>query len=204
MIAAAPSVRWDPGRGMGYLRVEGAPYDAEYFRKYERYAATPLGRSLDRLRVDLVARHAGPAAVLDVGVGSGAFIEARGGKTYGFDINPAAVAWLEDRGLFRDPHERPVEVMTFWDSIEHIPDPAPMLANARRWVFVSLPIVPGAGPPAPDWRHLRPDEHCWYWTRRGFVRWMAGHGFRCVEHNMAESEAGRSDIHSFAFRRADV
>lgn len=198
---ACSGLVWLPAVGMGYYPVEEAPYDAEYFAKYERYAATDLGRRITQTRVDLVIRHLRGRAysTVDVGIGCGAYIEAAGGR--GFDINPAAVAWLEERGRFCDPRREPVDVLTFWDSLEHIPEAASYLIRARDWVFCSLPIVPGDGPPRPDWKHFRRDEHCWFWTRAGFLSWMAEQGFECVEHNTAESLLGREDIHSFAFRR---
>jgi hypothetical protein len=34
----------------------------------------------------------------------------------------------------------PVDVACFWDSLEHIHNPTPLLQNVRRWVFTSLPI----------------------------------------------------------------
>ena len=198
----ATGLVWLPERGMGYLPVADAPYDAAYWAKYEEYALTEMGRRLTALRCDLVSRHAGDrATVIDVGIGCGDFLVHRGGETFGYDINPVAVAWLKDRFAFRDPHDQPADALTFWDALEHIPDPGPILANARGWVFCSLPIVPGDGPPRLDWKHLRRDEHCWYWTRAGFIGWMAAHGFECVEHGTPESLAGREDIETFAFRR---
>lgn len=204
MTTATMALAWDAEAGVGYLPLDPteAPYDDAYFAKYERYADTAMGRRLNDIRVDLIVRHAGRPSVIDVGIGCGAFIDRRGWPTYGYDINPAGVAWLKDRHLFRDPHEQPADALTFWDSLEHIARPAPILANARRWVFASLPIVPGDGPPDPAWKHYRTDEHCWYWTRDGFIGWMADHGFRCVEHGTPETLVGREDIHTFAFRRA--
>jgi hypothetical protein len=193
---------WLPEHGMGWLPVTEAPYDAAYFAKYEGYAATEQGRAITAARIDLVARHAGEdVLVCDVGIGCGDFISERLGPTYGCDINPAGVAWLEARGLWLNPWERPVSALSFWDCLEHIANPAPLLANAREWVFVSLPIVPGDGPPREDWRHFRRDEHTLYWTAPGFIAWMREHGFECREHNQMETALGRQDIHSFAFRR---
>jgi hypothetical protein len=193
---------WLPARGMGYLRVTEQPYDGDYFRKYQQYALTPLGRQLTRLRVQLVHRYlSGHAPVLDVGIGSGSFVAQRGRSTFGYDIMPAAVDWLKTQGLYRTPADGPFAAVTCWDALEHIPDPAPVLAAARHFVFVSLPIVPGDGPPSPTWRHVRKDEHCWYWTRDGLIGWMREHGFGCVEHGTPESLAGREDIGTFVFRR---
>src|SRR5690606_13777463 len=128
-----------------------------------RYAATAMGVAITEARVALVDRHAGASSVplIDVGVGSGDFLEAMqaGGflEAYGFDVNPRGVDWLRAHGRLRDPYADYCEVATFWDAIEHIPDAARILANVRRWVFCSLPIVPGDGPPRHDWRHFRPD-----------------------------------------------
>jgi hypothetical protein len=198
---AATELLWLPHRGMGWYPVTEAPYDEAYFAKYARYAETEMGRRITAARVDLVNRHAGPgASVCDVGIGCGDFVQARP-NTFGSDCNPAGVSWLLERGLLVDPTRETFDALTFWDSIEHIPDPSPLLTNAREWVFVSLPVVPNDGPPAASWKHYREDEHCWYWTLSGFLRWMMEHGFVCKERNTVETDLGREDVHSFAFRR---
>lgn len=196
---------WLPERGMGYfpVRTGTKPYDAKYFDKYTGYRDLPTFEALNRARCELVARHAGQyTTVCDVGIGDGAFIEARGIRwTLGYDVNPKGVDWLKTNGAWCDPYARPVEAVSFWDCLEHIHDPAPLLANVEGWVFVSLPIVPGDGPPPKGWKHFRPDEHCWYFTRKGFIAWMREHGFECVEVNANETIAGREDVEAFAFRR---
>jgi len=199
---APDTLVWLPEHGVGYYPVQATPadvYDDVYWAKYERYAETEMGCALTRVRHDLVARFTDACWVCDVGIGSGQFVE-RAGCT-GYDVAPRAVRWLKDRRAWRDPREQPVETATFWDSLEHIPDVHRILANVRRWVFVTLPIVPGEGPPRPDWRHYRPDEHWLYFTRAGLIRWMGAHGFECVEHGTPESLLGRLDIETFVFRR---
>ncbi|HEX6924345.1 MAG TPA: methyltransferase domain-containing protein [Longimicrobiaceae bacterium] len=196
---ASEGLVWLPERGVGFLRVTEAPYDAEYFAKYERYAETPMGRAITKARLDLVRRHTKTRILCDVGIGCGAFAEAA--DCCGYDINPVGEAWLRKNGRWLNPYETRVDAVTMWDTLEHIADPAPLLANVRRWVFVSLPIVPGDGPPPLDWKHLRRDEHTLYFTRDGLIRFMDAHGFACVEHSTAESLLGREDIGSFAFKR---
>jgi hypothetical protein len=201
---AAAGLVWLPECGMGHypVRPRDEPYDRHYFDKYVGYAQTATGRRLTEARLALVRRHwDGP--VLDVGVGCGQFVEAHGRAT-GYDVNPAAVAWLRGRGLYRDPYRAPVDALTAWDALEHVRRPARLVAAARRWLFLALPIVPGCGPPPPDWRHYRRDEHRWYWTRAGLIAWLAEQGFELVELSLAESEIGRGDIESFAFGRADA
>lgn len=195
---AAEGLVWLPERGMGYYPVREQPYDEAYFAKYEAYARTEMGLAITAARVELVRRHARGEVVVDIGIGCGAFVEAM--DCYGFDINPAGARWLQQHGAFWNPYKREAGALTFWDCLEHIHDPAPLLAHAREWVFCSLPLFEGPEHVLRS-KHFRRDEHCWYWTRAGLIGWMAEHGFRCVEHNTAESLLGREDIHSFAFRR---
>lgn len=187
---------WLPELGVGWLPVEARPYDAAYFDKYRRMAETDMGREITRRRVEFVRRHH-PGPVLDVGIGCGSFVEAHGAAV-GADINPAGEAWLVERGLRWSGG--PVEAATFWDSLEHIHEPAQILGAVGRWVFVSVPLVPD---PArlTSWKHFRRDEHCWYFTAAGLERFMAWHGFRPVYRQDFEVELGREDIGTFAFER---
>lgn len=195
------SLVWLPEHGIGWFPVSEQPYDDAYFEKYRRYAGTELGRALTQARTAFVERHySGP--LVDVGIGCGQFVESRP-ETTGFDINPAGIAWLSERDLFVDPRYAHVPAATFWDSLEHIRDPRQILDNVESWVFVSLPIFDG-----PDHvlrsRHYRRDEHCWYFTRDGFVTWMAGQGFRLVSEERFETRLGRDAIASFAFERSPL
>lgn len=192
---------WDEANGIGYFPVdqENAPYDEAYFAKYQGYADSELGRSINRYRLNLVSGIAGELPVLDVGIGCGQFIESRGGETYGVDINPAGVRWLNERGLYR-PWDRPIECMTFWDSFEHFPEPTSVVANATRFVFVSIPIFNDHDHAARS-KHFRPDEHYWYFTEGGMVSLMARMGFNCLYIGDTETTLGREDISTFVFSR---
>jgi Methyltransferase domain len=191
---------WLPEVGMGYYPVEESPYDSEYFDRYADMGSTDLGEALNRERVRLVDSVVGLREVVDIGIGSGAFIEARGEATFGFDVNPKGVVWLSERRLYRDPRRGEVESATFWDSLEHIHNPGPILTNIQRFAFVSLPLFRDARH-VMESKHFRKDEHCWYWTREGLLWWMGEHGFTCVSHSTAESLLGREDVHTFVFER---
>lgn len=192
---------WLPRHGMGHYPVTEQPYDERYFRKYERLSRTELGQRLIRTRIELVDRFH-PGRLVDVGIGSGAFIEARGPeRTTGFDISETALAWLRQRGLLTPMHDVMVEAVSCWDSLEHIPEPARLLANVTGWVFCCLPIFDGPEHVLRS-KHFKPAEHCWYWTRDGLIGWMRVQGFECLEHSTVETLAGREDIHTFVFRRS--
>ena len=188
---------WLPQRGVGYLEAKPRCYDSAYFAKYREYEATERGQAITQSRLEMVRRHwLGP--MVDVGIGSGAFANAA--ECHGYDINPAGVDWLISHGRYFDPYACHVDAVTFWDSLEHIADPAPLLANVRQWAFISAPIYRDVEHVIAS-RHYRPDEHYHYWTRAGLQLWMREHGFRCVEFNAAETALGRDGIESFAFMR---
>jgi Methyltransferase domain len=142
--------------------------------------------------------------LIDVGIGSGAFIELRQGRrrtTYGYDVNTAGIEWLEERSLFVDPHLVSFDAATLWDVLEHIPDFQSLIGNVREWLFLSLPIFRDAEHALRS-KHFRPDEHCWYFTRDGLVFAMKMCGFALVSESAIETNLGREDIGTFAFKRA--
>lgn len=197
---------WWPELEAGYYPVKtgSTPYDTAYFERFKMQAATPMGRALMKARVDFVARHVkGP--IVDVGIGSGAFIELwnrtqRGGGAWGYDINPAAVDWLGKNRAFVDPYLLRPDVITLWDVLEHIPDFSRLLASAQKFVFVSLPIFVDCEHVLRS-KHFRKDEHYWYFTFNGLIRMFESFGFEVFDYNNAETAIGREDIGSFAFRR---
>jgi len=141
--------------------------------------------------------------LIDVGIGSGAFIERRRADrriTYGYDVNPAGIEWLEQRKLFFDPYRNQFNAVSMWDVLEHIPNYPMLLENVRKWLFVSLPIFRDAEHVLRS-KHFRPTEHIWYFTQPGLVYAMKQCGFELVSENNVETELGREDIGTFAFRR---
>jgi hypothetical protein len=196
---------WDEQQGMGVhtMPLDVGIYDASYWHKYVGYADTDLGRKLTAARLAFVRRFVRDDEDLtDVGIGSGDFIEARGGgNTFGWDVNPIAIEWLRERYIGRDPRVRGAAHLSLWDTLEHIDDPAGLVDCARGCVFVSTPIYRDREH-ALGSRHLRPGEHRWYWTESGLVRWFARMGFRLLEpSSWFETELGRDSIGTFAFGR---
>jgi hypothetical protein len=195
---------WWPQLGIGYYPVEAgfAPYDQDYFDRFDRDARSELGRALMQARFNFIEQHY-RGTLIDVGIGSGAFVELRNGRrrtTYGYDINPAGIAWLEQRMLLVDPYLVTFDAMTLWDVLEHIPNFQSLLANVREWLFLSLPIFDDVEHALRS-KHFRPDEHCWYFTRDGLIFAMKICGFILVSESSMETDLGREDIGTFAFRR---
>jgi hypothetical protein len=201
---SAGRLTWWPQLGIGHYPVTAGvePYDEEYFARFARDAATPLGLSLMQGRVDFVELH-DRGQLFDIGIGCGAFIKLRREhkrETYGYDVNPVGIEWLKQRKLFFDPYQTPMNAVSLWDVLEHISDFRPLLANVRDWVFVSLPIFSDAYHVLRS-KHFRPTEHCWYFTREGLLNAMKACGFGLVAESDFETALGREDIGTFAFRR---
>jgi hypothetical protein len=199
-VAARDRLIWIPKIGVGYLDVPAGidAYDKAYFDKYARYAATDLGRKLTKARIELVARHwKGP--LLDIGIGCGQFVQSRP-DTLGYDVNPAGIDWLTERGLWSNPWMETVQAASLWDVLEHIPDFDQLLDQIEKMVFCCLPVFAGPEQVLAS-KHYRPDEHCWYFTMRGFINTMRDLGWMMVETSMMETMLGRDGIASFAFQR---
>lgn len=196
MLAPAQGVAWQ--RDMTHRIV----YNGAYFEKLARYEGKPIAVKLNAGRVALVNRYAGERTqVLDVGVGSGEFIKNRP-RTFGYDVNPQAIEWLKGWYRWSDDFAA-FEAFTFWDVIEHVENPGvDYFRHMRRGalLFTSIPVFADLRL-IRDSRHYRPGEHLYYFTERGFVDWMALHGFRLLEVQDYETAAGRDSILSFAFRR---
>lgn len=187
---------WLPEIGIGYYPVKDSPYNDAYFENYQKITNTDIGKQLNNARINLVNRYTSDK-VLDIGIGSGVFVINRP-NTFGYDINPAAVKWLNDQNKFLAPEK--INAMTFWDSLEHIHDPSDLLSMIENYAFVSCPIYKDAEHIKKS-KHFKKSEHCWYWTIEGLCRYMNKFGFECVEFNWQETNIGREDIGAFVFKK---
>lgn len=194
-------MKWNEDKGWGFLAAT-APCEKDYWAEYRELDKTPLGRVLTAVRLAMVYSFAEEGTdwpIVDVGIGGGAFVTAAA-DCWGTDVNKDALAWLEEEDSLWDG--RPVPVMTFFDSIEHIVNPGLYLVKATKWVFLSTPIYEDeAGALAS--KHYKPNEHCWYFTDQGIKMFMREYGFVCVDQNELETDAGREGIGSYAFKRGD-
>lgn len=188
---------WFPELGMGWHPAPPMSYEKDYWDKYVEYDATKMGEALTRFRLKFV-RKFWHGEVVDIGIGAGRFVQESGGK--GFDVNKSAIKWLKNNDLYCDPYDQPVQAITCWDSLEHIPEPVKLLDQVTKWVFVSMPIFPDANR-AHKSKHYRPGEHIWYFSERGLIHWMASHGFRLAGHSDEETKIGRDEIMTYAFTR---
>lgn len=188
--------------GIGFLDVEGFPYDQNYFNKYVGYEQTILGQQLNTARLHIVEAYLeGSMKLVDVGVGSGQFVRSRPG-TLGYDVNPVAIDYLKQNDLWIDPYIDKVDAASFWDSFEHIEHHTQLMANIKTYIFMSIPIFESKEHALTS-KHYRPDEHYWYFTNYGLVSYMYELGFILKATSDIETYLGREGIRSFVFKRED-
>ncbi len=195
-------------RGVAYqkdMSIGRVAYDNDYHDKYASYEGTPIAAALNAGRCALVAKHApAGATVLDIGAGCGTFVRqalADGFDAKGFDVIPKTVEYLRSiKAYAEDPTD--FDVVTFWDSIEHIECPEILLRKVRKGAIVlaAIPVFDDLTQIRTS-KHYRPGEHFYYWTTTGFIDWMANYGFRLIEESTHETDAGRDSIGAFAFCR---
>lgn len=177
-----------------------AAYDEAYYNKCASYSGQEIARKINAGRVALVNAHLGTAKVVDVGIGSGEFIRNRP-NTWGHDVNPAGIEWLKRNDLWAK-NLQGFAGATFWDVLEHVPTPEDYFKQLplHAFLFCSIPLFYALGAVRAS-KHYRPNEHLYYFTEQGFIDWMERHGFRLLEMQDFEIQAGRESIYSFAFRR---
>lgn len=201
-------------------------YDRDYIEA--RYAAID-DRVADlawrRVAVlDVLTSPQDGAGVLDFGCGTGRVVEeflARGWLGRGHDLAYSGpdvdygYGW--HRGMFLpaagalDPAGRPWHAVTFFDSLEHLPDPAACVRSlAPEWVMVSVPWChrPQDWDWFGPWKHRRPGEHLHHWNRETLVAFFAGLGYAevmsgCLEDDWRPNPTQREpNILTALFRRS--
>jgi len=191
-------LKWNPWLEIGFLQSRGYEYDEAYWLKYQSYIDNGIGFKLTRFRKRFVLKSlGGPGMLCDIGIGSGQFVSALGCR--GYDVNPHAKKWLQEKQKFCDPYVQQVSVFSFWDVLEHIEDPSPLLKKANH-VFVSLPIHRNIQA-CLESKHLRPDEHLWHFTERGIINFMGFFDLEMVTKSDEEIQIGREDIMAYYFTR---
>jgi hypothetical protein len=189
---------WFPEKGVGYYPVKEGKCLKNYFIEYGNLASSTKGELITQVRVNLVRKYY-DGLVVDVGIGSGHFIERHGNAT-GFDVNSDAVNWLKEKNRYCNLYEGEHIAATFWDSLEHIKEPNVALRHVKKWVFISIPIFTDINNILKS-KHYKKDEHYWYFTHAGLVDWFYEQGFEIIDHNDMETQLGRESIGTYVLKK---
>jgi SAM-dependent methyltransferase len=120
--------------------------------------------------------------LLEIGSGYGLFLQVAakaGYDAHGVELSAAGAGRCTDQGLrvfngqLADaPDEKKNDVICFWDTLEHVPDPLAFLIEVRRRLAddgtfaLSIPYISSL--PArllgKHWWTLKPEQHIWHFT----------------------------------------
>jgi hypothetical protein len=181
-------------------------YDGNYCATYDTPEYVRQNELLQGMRLAFaVGVHGKPIqSITDVGYGNGAFMKFAKKQipvVYGHDISgvpvPAGCDFIEDINLV-------VDVLCFWDVLEHYPNIQFVKDLRCETIVLSLPFFPGTDKFS-TWPHRKPGEHLHHFTLESMRKWMWKMGWRMVAYSKHEDIVRRRDtdwnILSCGFRR---
>lgn len=186
--------------GYWFYPVKEFVYGQDYLKKYMDYAETSMGEKLLEIRLDIIKSY---THLLDIGVGSGHIIDNKK-NSKGFDVNPVMIKKLKAEKRWCNPYKEDLnqfDVITFFDSFEHIEKPEILLNKiTTQTLVIAIPIFRNKQHLLKS-KHYRPDEHFHYFTKKGFLSYMKNLGLHCLKISESEIDLGREDIYTFTFSR---
>ncbi len=177
-------------------KMTSASYQDDYLLHYKLYARTQKSNDICQARWDFLAHNIPFAGktLLDYGCGADAFNtwwRQKYPKLYSYD----PYFKLDHSFLNVD-----IDILTFWDSLEHMSRLGIVpLINAKH-IFISLPVVDDVKD-ITTWKHFVPHEHLWYFTTKALTRLFEGWEYELVETSIFETMFRSQGIKSFYFRK---
>jgi hypothetical protein len=182
-----------PGHWHQVVRTGPGPvYSNEYMSYYNKIPS----EQMSKIRFDVMCKYLPEfKSVCDVGYGNGAFIDyARrvgGYRTFGYDVSD----YPTPEGTIRvnTPEEIDVDVVTFFDSLEHMeqPDLEDFLYNLKtEHIVISLPWMhENLGVEwFESWKHRKPNEHFHHFDLHGLIGLLVDSGYTPIHVCNAEDE----------------
>lgn len=124
-----------------------------------------------------------PRSLLDFGYGNGAFLSVARiaiQKCYGYEIKDYPIP--ESVTRINSFNHSYYDVVTFYDSLQYCTTID--FVRSLKCSFVVI-TVPECHRPTDtewfiNWKHRRPDEHFYHFTRNALIQFMAENGFSCI------------------------
>ena len=171
-------------------------YDKQYLTYYEDLSDRTIKLGYQRMGWVLGLMGRIPASVLEIGYGTGTFIEAAHitgvADCAGYDIAhyplPQGVPFIDWEAAL----ERDWDLVAMFDVLEHIPDLAFLGRLRAKHLVLAVPYCRyrELGAAGADWfrswRMLLPNEHLHHFDRESLTALMAHHGFDRVGLNTFE------------------
>ena len=158
-------------------------YGKEYSNKYNQYGIK--GTQLSHLRLGVLLGAIGfiPNSILDIGYGNGDFLQASSQiipSCYGSDLTPDYP--VPDKCKFiQNIFDINVDVITFFDSLEHFEDIFIIDKLQTKYIMISVPWCHYfSNEWFEKWIHRRPDEHLWHFNEESLKSFFEHYGYKCI------------------------
>jgi len=159
-------------------------YDKSYGDRYHAFST----KNIENLRLGYIIGSIGkvPDSLLDVGYGNGDFLINSKGlikDLYGNDVEPS---YPLPNGIdfISDITKKEVEVVCFFDSLEHFHDIEFVKDLKCKYVIISLPWCHGGHDDEwfLNWKHRKPNEHIYHFNEESLVKFMLRQGFELINY----------------------
>jgi hypothetical protein len=186
-------------------------YDHQYLSYYEGLQDRTIKLGYQRLGWILGILRRMPESVLEIGYGTGTFIEAAAvagiSRCAGYDVAryplPPNCSFIE----WEDALLQSWDILALFDVLEHIPDSSFLKEIKANHIALAVPYCRWqelGDDWFRDWRMRLPDEHLHHFDPNSIRALMSHFGFRCVELNtfedglrLREGETGPNIILAF-------
>lgn len=158
-------------------------YDEFYLKHYENMGSLLQPTSMLRLGYIIGSVGKIPTSLLDVGYGNAAFLNSSRPlipKLYGNDVArqllPDGVEYVENI------MEEKYDVITFFDSLEHMED-IEFVKNLKcNYICISLPWCHYFNDEwFESWKHRKPDEHLWHFNKESLTKFMTRMSYETID-----------------------
>ncbi len=183
-------------------------YDVSYIENsYNTYG--DLGLRMSYLRYGFMIGSLGfiPEKIIDVGYGNGDFLSVCQNtikKCYGYDVSGYKIP---DGCLFTDSMDIEVDVITFFDSLEHFDDISFVKNLKTKYILISVPWCHNFSDEwLLTWKHLRPNEHIYHFSEISLKNFMVENGFELInfvnlEDNIRKNKSTEKNILTAIFKK---
>lgn len=181
-------------------------YEDEYLLHYELYEQTDFSKILMKERLQFIENTMellSGKSLLDYGCGADTF------KKVMNDIYPSMHVFSYDPFFKKDHNflEHLItfdffDIVTFWDSFEHIRrlEIVPLLKG--KYIFMTIPIIDNIKS-IYKWKHYVPGEHVWYFSTSVLVKLFEKWNYKLITQSDFEEKLRSKGLKSFCFKHME-
>ena len=193
-------------------------YDHEYLSYYEDLSDRTIKLGYQRLGWILGLLERTPLSVLEIGYGTGTFIEAAQitgvPNCVGNDIANYPLPYGVQFMNWGESLKHKWDVVAMFDVLEHIPDLSFLEKLQAKFLAIAVPFCRWkelGDDWFRDWRMLLPNEHLHHFDVDSLIALLDHFGYRCLTHNtfedgirLRQNETGPNIISAFFEKKSNA